>query len=100
MSDIVQRDKCTFMGVEFITKLTAARAAVNSLKNSSDNYKQAHAIRLDMDLEAIRDIIRVSLMDDTMSSDDVQDEYDNLLDTFLEECLDYLEEGDLTNEFE
>lgn len=88
------------MGIEFITKLTAARTAVNSLKNSSDNYKQAHAIRLDMDLEAIRDIIRVSLMDDTMSSDDVQNEYDNLLDTFLEECLDYLEEGDITDESE
>ncbi len=100
MSDILTSDKCTFMGVEFITKLTAARAAVTALKTSTDHFKAHHGIRLEMDLEAVKDVIRISLNDETMTGEDVQAEYNELLSDFLEECAELLDEGDVINESE
>lgn len=95
MSDILTSDKCTFMGVEFITKLTAARAAVQALHRVSDCYESKRdAITLEMDLEAIKDIIRASLVDKTMTGDDCQAEYNELMDDFLFVCEILLDEPD------
>lgn len=101
MSDILTSDKCTFMGVEFITKLTAARAAVQALHRVADCYESKRdAINMEMDLDAIKDIIRASLVDKTMSGDDCQAEYNELLDDFLYVCEILLDEEDFRNEFE
>ena len=101
MSDILTSDKCTFMGVEFITKLTAARAAVNALHRVADCYESKRdAIKMELDLDAIKDIIRASLVDETMTGDDCQTEYNELMDDFLFVCEILLDEEDFRNEFE
>tara|TARA_R100000544_G_scaffold36699_1_gene25533 strand:+ start:267 stop:569 length:303 start_codon:yes stop_codon:yes gene_type:complete len=99
MSDILTSDKCVFMGVEFLTKLTAARAAIQALHRISDCYESKRdAITLEMDLEAIKDIIRTSLVDKTMSGDDCQAEYNELMNDFLLVCEILLDEGDIKDE--
>lgn len=101
MSDIITDEKCTFMGVDFLTKLMAARKAVEALHRGADCYESKRdAINLEVDLSAIKDILRVNLVDPAMTDDDCQLEYDQLLDDFLSVCEILLDEEDFRNEFE